>query len=69
MSNLEKTLKEIELDNQLEVMIEKYSEESVNGFLKWLLTLSEAELNATAELCKLIDRVEVNKQNENHQPD
>lgn len=62
MSNLEKT-KEIELDNKLDAMIEKYSKESVMEFLEWLLNMAEAELNATAELCKLIDRVESNNQN------
>ena len=65
---MEKTLKEIEVDNQLEVMNEKYSEESVDDFLKWLLTFSEADLNATAELYMLIDRVEISKQNESYQP-
>lgn len=68
MSNLEKA-KEIELDNKIDAMIEKYSKESVMGFLDWLLNMSEAELNATAELCEIIDRVELNKQQENHQPD
>lgn len=63
MSNLEKT-KEIELDNKLDAMIEKYSKESVMEFLEWLLNMPEAELNATAELCKLIDRVESNNKNE-----
>lgn len=57
-------MKEIELDNKLDVMIEKYSKESVNEFLTWLLSLSEVELNATAKLCEVIDRVESNKQNE-----
>lgn len=69
MSNLEKTLKEIELDNKLDAMIEKHSQESVTEFLEWLLTLSEAELKATAKLCEVIESVEVNKQYENHQPD
>lgn len=68
MSNLEKA-KEIELDNKIDAMIEKYSKESVMGFLDWLLNMSETELNATAELCEIIDRVELNKQQENHQPD
>lgn len=65
MSNLEKA-KEIELDNKIDAMIEKYSKESVMGFLNWLLNMSETELNATAELCEIIDRVELNKQQENH---
>ena len=68
MSNLEKA-KEIELDNKIDAMIEKYSKESVMGFLDWLLNMSETELKATAELCEIIDRVELNKQQENHQPD
>ena len=68
MSNLEKA-KEIELDSKIGAMIEKYSKESVMGFLDWLLNMSETELNATAELCEIIDRVELNKQQENHQPD
>ena len=68
MSNLEKA-KEIELDSKIDAMIEKYSKESVMGFLDWLQNMSETELNATAELCKIIDRVELNKQQENHQPD
>ncbi len=68
MSNLEKA-KEIELDSKIDAMIEKYSKESVMGFLDWLLNMSETELNATAELCEIIDRVELNKQQENHQPD
>lgn len=66
--NLEKT-KEIELDNKIDAMIEKYSKESVMGFLDWLLNMSETELKATVELCEIIDRVELNKQQENHQPD
>ncbi|MCK1998951.1 hypothetical protein MPH47_17280 [Psychrobacillus psychrodurans] len=61
-------IKEIELDKKLDMMIEKYSKESVREFLEWLLNMPEAELNATSELCELIDRVEVNKKNENHQP-
>jgi len=68
VSNLEKA-KEIELDSKIDAMIEKYSKESVMGFLDWLLNMSETELNATAELCEIIDRVELNKQQENHQPD
>ena len=68
MSNLEKA-KEIELDNKIDAMIEKFSKESVMGFLDWLQNMSETELNATAELCEIIDRVELNKQQENHQPD
>lgn len=68
MSNLEKA-KEIELDNKIDAMIEKYSKDSVMGFLDWLLNMSETELKATAELCEIIDRVELNKQKENHQPD
>jgi len=68
VSNLEKA-KEIELDNKIDAMIEKYSKESVMGFLDWLLNMSETELKATAELCEIIDRVELNKQQENHQPD
>ena len=66
MSNLEK---EKELDNKIDAMIEKYSKESVMGFLDWLLNMSETELKATVELCEIIDRVELNKQQENHQPD
>ncbi|MEK3953219.1 hypothetical protein [Psychrobacillus sp. FSL K6-1464] len=65
---MEKT-KEIELDNKIDAMIEKYSKESVMGFLDWLLNMSETELKATVELCEIIDRVELNKQQENHQPD
>lgn len=61
-------IKEIELDNKLDMMIEKYSRESVREFLEWLLNMPETELNATSELCELIDRVEVNKQYKNHQP-
>lgn len=68
MSNLEK-VKAIELDSKIDAMIEKYSKESVMGFLDWLLNMSETELNATAELCEIIERVELNKQQENHQPD
>ena len=67
MCNLEKA-KEIELDSKIAAMIEKHSEESVMGFLDWLQNMSETELNATAELCEIIDRVEY-KQQENHQPD
>jgi len=61
--------KEKELDNKIDAMIEKYSKESVMGFLDWLLNMSETELKATVELCEIIDRVELNKQQENHQPD
>lgn len=68
MSNLEKTIKEIELDKKLNVMIEKYSKESVKEFLEWLLSMSETELKATAKLCEIIDSVEANKQND-HQPE
>lgn len=68
MSNLEKA-KEIELDNKIEAMIEKYSMEPVMGYLDWLLNMSETELKATVELCEIIDRVELNKQKKIHQPD
>ncbi|MEK3996653.1 hypothetical protein MKY29_18220 [Psychrobacillus sp. FSL K6-2365] len=61
-------IQEIELDNKLDMMIEKYSKESVREFLEWLLNMPEAELNATYELCELIDRIEVNKKYKNHQP-
>lgn len=64
MNNLEKTLKEIELENKVEELVQKYSKETVMGFLEWLLTLSDSELNSTVELCELIESMEAKKQNE-----
>ncbi len=64
MSNLEKALKEIELESKVEELIQKYSKETVYDFLEWVLTLSDSELKATVELYEIIEDVESNKQKE-----